>query len=174
MERTMRLTLVASLAALCLAPLPARAGDVDAKAAFQRLKTLVGTWEGHGDQPTGFPVKIEFRLTGAGSALEERTFPGTDHEMLTIYYMDGNDLVLTHYCAGANQPHMKLVAGGAEGALKFDFVSGTNLDPEKTSHMHSAIYSSIAPDKYEATWSAFDAGKPSGAHTFFMAKAAGK
>ena len=171
----MNKTLVASLVALTLASASlTRAGDVDAKAAFQRLKTLVGDWEGRGDQPNGFPVKAEFRLSGAGSVVTERLFPGTEHEMMTVYYLDGNDLVLTHYCAGANQPHMKLVAGGADGALKFDFVSGTNLDPQKTSHMHEAVFTSIAPDKYEATWSSFAEGKPSGGHTFFMTKAGAK
>ena len=48
------------------------------------------------------------RTTGGGSAVTETLFPGTAHEMMSVYHMDGDDLVLTHYCAGGNQPRMML------------------------------------------------------------------
>ena len=72
----------------------------------------MGDWDGHVTSPDGPPARVEFRLAGNGSALVERLFPGTDHEMVSIYHLVGSDLVLTHYCAMANQPRMKLVAGG--------------------------------------------------------------
>jgi hypothetical protein len=172
MKKILTLSFIGLGLGLLGTPVGAAEAGADGKAAFVRLKALVGDWDARGDSPSGFPLRIEYRLTGAGSALTERVFAGTDHEMTTVYYLDGNDLVLTHYCAGANQPHMKLVAGGAEGQLKFDFVSGSNIDPQKTSHMHSALFSSIAKDKVEATWSAVDAGKPAGSHTFYMVRAA--
>jgi hypothetical protein len=143
----------------------------DAKAAFARLKSLAGEWEGHAMTPDGPPMKSEFRLTGNGSALAERLFPGSDHEMLSVYYLDGGDLVLTHYCAMGNQPHMKLVAGGAEGALLFDFVGGSNIDPRKGSHMHAGRFDSITKDSYEADWSVFTDGQAAGDKRFFMSRA---
>ncbi len=49
--------------------------------------------------------------------------------MINMYHLDGDDLVLTHYCAGGNQPHMKLDrASATSGKLQFDFIGGTNLD----------------------------------------------
>ena len=168
-------TLVASFVACgLLVGASSRGADqpVDGAAAFARLKALAGNWEGHGDSPTGFPMKIEYRVTGGGSTVTERLFVGQPHEMFTVYYMDGHDLVLTHYCAGANQPHMRLASGGAEGALRFDFVSGTNLDPEKSSFMHGAQFTTLTKDRLEATWSSFDKGKPSDSHTFYMSRAA--
>ena len=144
----------------------------DPKAAFDRMKTLVGDWDGHVTTAEGPAARVEFRLAGNGSALVERLFPGTDHEMVSIYHMVGSDLVLTHYCAMANQPRMKLVAGGKEGDLAFDFTGGDNVDPATTVHMHSGRFSVKNQDSYEADWQVFGQGKPAGNNRFFMKRAA--
>src|SRR5262245_39289826 len=79
---------------------PAKEG-VEAKAAFAKLKTLVGTWKAtsseeqkaeikkkHGDDhPT--EADVNYKLTGAGSALVETQFPGMPHEMVSVYHLDG-------------------------------------------------------------------------------------
>ena len=144
----------------------------DGRAAFDRLKTLVGDFEGHVTTPEGPAVRVEFRLAGNGSALVERLFPGTNHEMVTIYYLAGSDLVLTHYCAMANQPRMKLVAGGLSGELVFDFVAGDNVDPKTTTHMHSGRLTVQDKDSYEADWQIVSQGKLAGNNRFFMKKTA--
>jgi hypothetical protein len=156
-------------AALLAQPVLAEGPAADGKAAFTRLKTLVGDWEGPGPVAGGPRARVEYRLTSNGTALAERLFPGTPHEMMTVYYMDGNDLVLTHYCVG-NQPHMKLVSGGAQGELKFDFASGSNLDVKKDSHMHAATFKSLDGDRYEAEWTSMADGKLAGSHSFAMTR----
>ena len=85
---------------------------VTAKTAFAKLKTLKGTWnnkvseaEHHEPAPD---TKVIYRLTGAGSALVETDFPDSNHEMVSVYHLDGEDLRLTHYCAAGNQPRLKL------------------------------------------------------------------
>src|SRR4051812_25593828 len=74
---------------------------VDAKTAFARLKTMAGTWqnklEGAGKDHHGGDDKVIYHLTGAGSALVETDFPGSDHEMVSVYHLDGDDLRMTHY-----------------------------------------------------------------------------
>src|SRR5690348_2757738 len=73
-------------------------------ACFERLKSLAGDWMGKG--PGGQEITmLRFRVTAGGSALEETEFPGTDHEMVTVFHMDGDRLALTHYCHLGNQPH---------------------------------------------------------------------
>ena len=156
-------------AALCAQAVVAADPAPDGKAAFARLKTLEGDWEGPAPFAGGPKLRAEYRVTSNGTALAERLFPGTPHEMMTVYYLDGSDLVLTHYCAG-NQPHMKLVAGGAEGELKFDFASATNLDVHKDSHMHQATFKTVASDHYEAEWTTMSEGKIAGSHTFAMTR----
>src|SRR5262245_29087300 len=121
---------VASLAGLLMLPVLAsslRADDVAAKDAFEKLKGLVGTWEGkaHGEE-----VTVVFKLTGAGSALVETQFPGSAHEMVSVYHLDGDDLRMTHYCAVGNQPRVKLDRKTSKADdLFFAFDGGTNLDP---------------------------------------------
>jgi len=148
------------------------ASPADGKAAFERLKALTGDWEGHVVKPDGPAARVEFRLAGNGSALVERLFPGTDHEMVSVYHLAGSDLVLTHYCAMANQPRMKLTAGGTSGDLVFDFAGGDNVDPKTTTHMHGGRFTVKDANSYEADWAIVSEGKPAGNNRFFMKRAA--
>ena len=172
---------VAATAALLLILVPAAgwaqtaalaATAADGPKAFERLKTLVGDWEGHVTSPDGPKTRVEFRLVGNGSALVERLFPGTDHEMVSVYHLVGSELVLTHYCAMANQPRMKLAAGGHQGDLVFEFAGGSNIDPETTTHMHGGRFAVKDPNSYEAEWRIVSQGKPAGSNRFFMERAA--
>lgn len=164
------------LAALALGALrvavPVGAADAmpDHKAAFDRMKALVGTWQGHHTTPDGPPMEVDYRLTGNGTALVERLFAGSPHEMTSVYYMEGAELVLTHYCAAGNQPRMKLVSGGKEGDLKFDFVGGTNLDVATSTHIHGGRIAIAAPDRFDADWYFWAQGKQAGTHKLFMAR----
>ncbi len=141
---------------LVVASLMAWAGPaLTAKQAFERLKTLEGTWEGKasGDMD----VKVVYKVTGAGSALIETQFPGTGHEMVTVYHLDGDQLVLTHYCAAGNQPSMKLKSSDAN-TLSFDFTKGSNMKPTDM-HMHSMKLSFKAADHVVSDWTSFQNGK---------------
>src|SRR5262245_4633797 len=77
-------------------------------AGLEKMKTLVGTWvEADKDgKPTDLVVSV-IKLTAGGTAVHETLFPGQDHEMVSLYTVDGADLVMTHYCMLGNQPRMK-------------------------------------------------------------------
>ncbi|MCK7511304.1 MAG: hypothetical protein MZV70_49445 [Desulfobacterales bacterium] len=60
------------------------------------------------DKDNGPAVSVTYRITANGSVVLETLFPGTDHEMLTLYHLDNDRLGLTHYCAMGNQPRMEL------------------------------------------------------------------
>jgi hypothetical protein len=71
------------------------------------LKQLAGTWVvDSGSEEIAENSVFEFRVTAGGNAVEEREMVGTPMEMLTVYNIDGSDLVATHYCMLGNQPHM--------------------------------------------------------------------
>ncbi len=168
-----RLALV--LGACLLATVAQPADPVpDHKAAFERLKTLVGTWQGHHTTPDGPPMEVDYRLTGNGTALVERLFAGSPHEMTSVYYLDAGELVLTHYCAMGNQPRMKLVAGGPDGDLRFDFAGGTNLDVASSTHIHGGRIAIGAPDRFDADWHVWSKGQQTGTNRLFMRRVAGK
>jgi hypothetical protein len=96
-----------SLAVVALAPAagaaaPNEAGAPAGRAAFERLKALVGSWEA--ESPGGRRVRLTYELAAGGSVLVERytagDLPGGE-TMLTTYYLDGERLMLTHYCVAA-------------------------------------------------------------------------
>ena len=161
------------LPAASVSPAAEAVGDtaLDPRAAFEQMKSLVGQWKGHATTPDGSEAAVSYELTGNGSALVEKLFPGTSHEMLSVYFMDGKDLVLTHYCAMANQPRMKLVKTSTDPtALSFDFVGGTNIDPAKDTHIHSGQVRILAKDRIEADWAVHAQGKPAGSNKVFLSR----
>lgn len=135
--------------------------DPSTNAGFEKMKTLVGTWVAADDngQPTDRVVSV-IRLTAGGSALHETIFPGEPEEMISIYTTDGADVVMTHYCIIGNQPQMKAKSTPSGNRLSFEFVGGTNLDPKKDKHMHSAVLTFVDDDHYEVEGMAWDNGKP--------------
>ena len=69
------------------------------------IKKLEGEWKvTGGDEHHGKEGKVTYKVTAAGSTLMETQFPGTGHEMVTMYHLDGDELKATHYCAAGNQP----------------------------------------------------------------------
>jgi hypothetical protein len=105
--------------------------------AFERMKTLIGTWQGKTDMGQGpIDLTVKYRLLAAGSVLEERVFADTPNEMVTMYFDKGGKLSLTHYCIMGNRPAMVLKAFD-DKSLKFDFDKSCGIDPKKESHMHA-------------------------------------
>jgi hypothetical protein len=114
----------------------------DANSAFDFLKTLTGTWErsGSGHDHGGKSHLNTFRVSSGGSSVIETIFPGETDEMVTVYHMNGSDLLLTHYCALQNAPVMKFVKTDKPGEIKFAFEGGTNFDPKSDMHVHEGAY----------------------------------
>jgi hypothetical protein len=103
--------------------------------AYDKMKTLVGSWEGKVNEG-GAAVKTNarFQLVSDGSALAAWLGEGSPHEMVTMFHMDGNQLMATHYCAAHNQPRMALVNSGDQNRLVFTFKDGTKHPAGRRSH----------------------------------------
>ncbi len=159
-RRTMSAMLLVSLVALTN---PARAGETSSAASspqFETIKQLAGDWVelGKDGKPTD-KVVSSFRVTAQGTAVQETIFPGTDHEMVTMYYYNGSDLVLTHYCILGNQPKMRAEAGKNGNQLLFRFVSADSLKSETENHMHQATFTFAGKDRFQTEWVSFQEGK---------------
>ena len=140
-----------------------------ARAAFERLKTLAGQWEG--TTSTGEKGSVSYRVTAAGSVVIETDFPGTEHEMLTLYYLDGDRLVRKHHCVMGNQPEMTLdPQRSTQDTLFFGFSGGTNLDPAKDAHVHEGWVKFLEDGRMELDWTGFEGGKKAGANTFYLSR----
>jgi hypothetical protein len=138
-------------------------------AGLERMKKLAGTWlaADKDGKPTDQVVSV-IKVTGAGSTVHETLFPGQPMEMVSIYHLDGADLVMTHYCALGNQPRMKADPKSPANQIKFLFAGGTNLDPAKDMHMHEGTLTFIDDDHIEFSGVAWVGGKPAEDHCATM------
>ena len=128
---------------------------------FEALKKLAGDWVELGkDGKATDKVISSIRVTSAGSAIQETLFPGSDHEMVTMYHLDGDDLVLTHYCSLGNQPRLRAEPGTDVNKIVFKFVSSTNLKSRDDHHINGATLTLDGKDHFKAEWVSCKDGKP--------------
>jgi hypothetical protein len=128
---------------------------------FEALKKLAGAWVeiGSDGKPTD-KIVSSIRVTSGGNTVQETLFPGSDHEMVTMYHLDGADLLLTHYCHLGNQPRMRAEPGQEANKIVFKFVGATNLKSNDDTHMHQAILTIESQDHFKAEWTLCKEGKP--------------
>jgi hypothetical protein len=143
--------------------------------AFERLLSLEGTWVGKASRGEGNTkadageVTVVYKVTAAHSVLQETQFPGTPHEMVTMYHADGPRIVLTHYCAAGNQPHMTLQPSTDQNVLSFTFSGGTNMQ-ERDMHMHAVRITFIDSDHVISAWTSMKDGTPVGEARFDLTR----
>ncbi|HET6373856.1 MAG TPA: hypothetical protein VFG76_11135 [Candidatus Polarisedimenticolia bacterium] len=126
-----------------------------ADAAYEKIKGLAGEWEGKA--PDGSPVNVRFELVSGGHTVMEHTSVG---DMITMYHLDGDRLVLTHYCEGNNQPRMRAEGLSADGSsVQFKFLDATNLAKPADPHMHGLTVTFKDNDHISEKWTHSAAGK---------------
>lgn len=159
-QRTLLAVLALATPAAVAGADPAAGPAAAPSAAFSRFKALAGEWVAAEDGPMSKKGDLvaRYALTAAGSAVVETVFPGSEHEMVTVYYADGPDIVLTHYCMEGNQPRMRVKAATGP-RFDFAFDGGTNVDPRRGRHMHSAWLEFLGPDEIRNEWTEHADGK---------------
>jgi hypothetical protein len=123
---------------------------------FEMMKSLEGNWEGNG--PDG-PTKLSYKVVSAGSAVMETIdhsdMPGM---MVTMYHLDGDKLMMTHYCSAGNQPRMRLVSS-TPSELTFEMFDATNLASAKDAHMRKLVIRWTDKNHITADWTMSKDGK---------------
>ena len=129
--------------------------------ALEKMKSLAGTWllADKDGKPTDQIASI-IKVTAGGSVVHETLFPDQPQEMISVYTVDGPDLIMTHYCVLGNQPRMKADPESPENQIVFRFVGGTNLDPKKDKHMHEATLTIVNDDQLEVNGIGWENGAP--------------
>jgi hypothetical protein len=131
-----------------LAAVPALADSSPAQKTFDQIKALAGTWEGKNTQ--GQPVKVLFRVTANGSAVMSEITG--DEDMITMFNMDGDRLLMTHYCTAGNQPRMVATSSPDGKSVSFEFLDATNLESAHGGHMHHVVFTMPDPDHHKEEW----------------------
>ena len=124
-----------------------------AAAGFERLKSLAGEWQGMTNEGgKNFPVTTSFRVVSDGSALLNDLMGGTPHEMITMFHMDGRDLMATHYCAAHNQPRFLMAPPSDAKVLDFKFKDATNLSSQGSPHMVQVKFTFVDANHHIEDW----------------------
>lgn len=142
---------------------------------FGRIKALAGEWSMVGEDGKLGQEKIVFSVSSNGSVVREIMFPGSQHEMTNLYHLDGDSLVMTHYCAIGNQPRMRAHAASGSDALDFRFDSVTNYAGGEQTVMGGMRLVWVSPDTIRQEWSHFGAkaADPKEQHAIFTFKKTG-
>jgi hypothetical protein len=144
--------------------------QTDAQKSFDKLKTLAGSWEG---RVTTVPPKPDIegklmttslRVTSMGNAIvHEMTGAGRPDDPITMLYLDGDRLLLTHYCDAGNRPRMTGKTSPDGKSVEFEFldVAGST----QYGHMHHAVFTAVDANHHIEDWTYMQPGdKPVHAH----------
>lgn len=137
---------------------------------FDRIKSLEGEWISVDDNGTvDHDSRTTFNVSSAGSVVREFMAIGKPYEMTNVYHMDGPNLVVTHYCAGGNQPRMVATPADAQGdRIRFHFDSVTNLTKADTEYMGELTLVFLPDGKIRQEWNSLKAGKMSSHAAFTL------
>jgi hypothetical protein len=139
-------------------------------AAFEKLKSLKGTWVGK--QKMGAKTEkivVTYELTAGGSAVVERLFRGTPHEMTSVYYVQGDKVGMTHYCMLGNQPMMTL-SKSDDNSMTFEMKGNQGISSSKEPHMHGMTLTWVDAKHIKSQWVEYDNGKQTECVGFTLAK----
>jgi hypothetical protein len=139
-----------------IAFLNAHPSRAQAKDGFDKLTTLVGEWEGTGED--GVHRSVRYELISGGTALWETLSPENEPDMVTVYTLDDDHLALTHFCSANNQPRMTTEPlASAPESLVFTFAGGTNLEATQ-GHMVGLVVTFEGNDHFTQRWTWKESG----------------
>jgi hypothetical protein len=89
--------------------------------ALEVFKSFKGTWTiASGGKK--LPFKMTYDLASKDSVVTELF-----GKELSVFYLDGESLLMTHYCNAGNHPRLKLSQNRAAGRFEFQMIDITNL-----------------------------------------------
>jgi hypothetical protein len=143
---------------LACAPVLMAAEPTPGEAAWKKLQTLAGTWEG---TEAGRTTTMTYTVVSGGHTLiESMKMPEPEPDMVTVYHRDGEALMATHYCSMGNQPRMKASAPIPAGdAISFRFVDVTNLKKPGSGHIKHLTVKFVDAEHFVQEWTSTDGKK---------------
>jgi hypothetical protein len=157
---------ISKLLFLCVLFLVSDLASADPTAVFNKLKGLVGKWQGtfewSGARTGSGDVFVSYSLTGNGSTVVENFSYGKGPMMTSMYYMDLGTLRMTHFCGVGNQPRLKAVSFDKdEQNIQFEMTDITNLKDPQGPHVNGVKFAFEGENKISVTFVFTNAGKES-------------
>ncbi|MGA8153061.1 MAG: hypothetical protein WB952_19070 [Terriglobales bacterium] len=142
--KTLRLALSTVLVLFTTAAFAAN----DNQTSFEKLKALQGSWAGKSSE--GSPVQVSNRLISRGSVLMSEIHGQED--MISAFYLDGDRLLMTHYCAVGNQPRMIGTISPDGKTITFNFLDATNVLETQPGHMQRLTVTMLDDNHHTEDW----------------------
>ena len=142
---------------------PIPAAPSAAHQSFEALKSLAGSWEGTlttvppVKDVSGMRVNVVIRVTSKGNAvMHEMTIAGMPDDPITMIHLDGERLMLTHYCDAGNRPRMvgQTSPDGKTVAFEVLDVSGST----ERGHMADAVFTIVDANHHSEEWTSIYPG----------------
>ena len=129
----------------------------DAQAAFEKLKALAGTWVAElsmdpaSDEFNGRLGQVSLRVTSRGNALvHELSLSGIPDHPVTVFYLEGDRLMATHYCDAGNRPRFVGTLSPDGTRLVFEFLDLSG--GEEFGHMHNIAFTFGDENTHAEEW----------------------
>ena len=137
------------------------AKSTPARETFERIKSLAGDWNSKSTK--GWTEKESYQVIAGGSVVMHLSYGAHPGEwMATMFHMDGEHLMLTHYCIARNQPRLRATEFSDDGAkVTFTFQDATNLPSRDKGHMDKHVMMFDGPDRMKTRWTWYQDGKES-------------
>ncbi|MGH9365253.1 MAG: hypothetical protein ACRD1B_08330 [Thermoanaerobaculia bacterium] len=165
MNRSLQSVVIGMVAWVAIGASPARAVEQSKSTlAFERSASLVGKWRG---VQSGTEIQVTYTLTADGSVLMEEFRPKNGPMMVTMFSVDGDHLIATHYCSAKNQPQMatEAIADPQAKSVAFSLVRVTGLHSPGDWHNTALVVTMEDRDHLTQEWTYLSEGKTG--KTFF-------
>jgi hypothetical protein len=117
--------------------------SITSESAFDALKALQGTWR---IEVEGKPTKFQMSYAlGSNQSIVTEQFG----KELSVFYLNGQNLEMIHFCNRGNQPHLRLADGSVPGVLRFEMFAIRNLRAPDTPHVRAIIYKMLDANTFE-------------------------
>ena len=134
-----------------------KAPPTETDKAFEKLKSLAGSWEGTPKVVPAVPeidgkgAHIVLRVASRGHTLmHDLKIDGIPDNPLTMIVVDADRLLLTHYCDADNRPRMVGKVSPDGKTVEFDFIDISGH--AERGHMHHAVFNFVDETHHSEEW----------------------
>lgn len=149
MRKLAILIILIATAAVALAqdnPPKAAAAQSDAKKAFEKMKSLAGSWQG---TVKDIPINFTIRAVSSGTAIlheGDTSGGGPPKHEVTMFYVDGDRLLATHYCDAGNRSRWEGKMSPDGKAIEFSFLDVAG--PTRGGYLKDMVITMIDADHH--------------------------
>ncbi len=134
-----------------------------AKETFERLKAFEGHWVGQSTK--GWTDTLTYKTVAGGSVVVEESFGAHPNEtMYTMFSLDVDRLILTHYCVARNQPRLVATEFGKSDSgevVVFTFLDITGAKSRDKGHMDKCRVTFVNDSLTKVQWTWYQDGQES-------------